>query len=140
MLDQTEPIKYKTWNRLWVFWLILIFIEFILYILSMFIGGRGSIFGYLNGLVGLFIPLGFYSLLFLVTNKFVIKAIISIGVVIIGLCISDPLAKKLKIPENRKWVFNLVLLLLLTLICDLILYAGWESLMLFLQGGPPTTV
>ena len=116
-MEHKEPIYY----RFWFSWVVLT----LLYL------GLGDIpiFAFL---VGLFVPFGFFNTMLSLS----IKGVLTFPLLILSLYYADSVARTLQITNPfKKLVFNLVWLLILTLVVDLILSYGWQSLYLFLNGG-----
>ncbi|MDB4939687.1 MAG: hypothetical protein JWO40_112 [Candidatus Doudnabacteria bacterium] len=121
------PPTLKIWEHPW-FWFAIVTV---IYWVSTFFGGTalGILLEYVRfrEIIGLFTPIGPLSIL--ATN-------IYIPGTIIGLIVGEFLLKALKVRGRRAIIFSLVMLLVITLFCDLVALGHWESFNILL--GKPT--
>lgn len=119
--------------KFWVWWLMLTAV----YVGLCFLGGldnpgTGTMLGYLTGFVGMFVPFGMLSILFLPSNPltlfiFLILIFLSIfnGVIICRFGLS----------AKQEILLNLAVLFVLTLLADISIYGEWNSLKILSEGG-----
>lgn len=116
------------------------------YILLTVSGG----FGKITGFVGLFVPVGPFSLVSIAgylssigtesadsVFEFFIPAVLVLSLLVLSLFYTDRISDKFGL-ENKKFlkiIFNLSALFILTIIVDLLLYRSWLSLEIFRNGG-----
>lgn len=127
--------KYIVFRSLWFWW----FLTTAIYLIFNTQGyppqeGASSMLGYVAGFVGLFVPFGFMSLIL-----FFVNALTWVGLAaFIGLMLS---AEKILMGRNlglgEKIFFNLLALLIITIIVDLIRGTAFQSFIIFSKGAFP---
>ncbi|MDO8593814.1 MAG: hypothetical protein Q7R59_02875 [bacterium] len=96
----------------------------------------GHIVGYISGLVGLFVPYGYLSLvLFIFPLTWVSLVVFLVLMVLIDLKLN-----KQNFSLSKRILINLLALLILTTMVDLIRGTAFESWWIFFNGGFPSLV
>lgn len=119
-----NQIKSNRFFNLIFFWLSITFIYVILILLSL---------NQVAALLGLFVPLGFYSIFILLASPLMwVISLIFVLLVIFG---SNYFLNKRDINLLLKVIIMLLILFILTILVDIIIYGSWESLNLLKNGG-----
>ena len=89
---------------------------------------------YIVGIIGLFVPLGPFSLIFLFGGAFLLW-LGSLSLIIFVIWFFSKIIKKWNINPIVNVLLIFVILFLLTIVVDYIFYGEWKSLEIFQHGG-----
>lgn len=125
-----KPFNAAEALKLWKFWVIItavyLFLQAPLQLL------KYSFIRYIAYFIGLFVPIGFASGIALILNPFVVM--IEVTLTLLTLIYGEKLAIKWGLNHLQKFLFNILILFLLTLVIDLIVWGGWKSMTLLIKG------
>jgi hypothetical protein len=128
-------MKYPWYQKMVTWWFGLT----VLYVIALFTIPDGSIFAKPLDVLGLFVPYGLWNPLY-TYGAFVHIELLPLAALAITICClatADRIAGKLNIHSPAvKVVFNLCLLLVLTVIVDYSIWGQWFSMRLLLGYGP----
>ncbi len=122
---------------LWFWWLIttLVYIGLQFSGLLKSEGGGASPLSYAHGFLGLFVPFGVWNGI-AVLQTFFGWGLLAVALFIVMVFGGDTLISRYGVTSGTTKVFyNLLVLLILTLLVDVIFYGGWQSWTWFTYGG-----
>ncbi len=115
---------------IWTWWVV-----FTILYLATFIGGgavQNPVRYVLNAIIGLFVPIGPWNLLFSIKPDETVKIhngwVIIFPLTLLTFFWTEKFAKKNPLPCTLRIFYNLGVLLVLTLVVDLVLWHQWKSL------------
>ena len=122
-------IKYKWYEKFWVNWLILTFVQLLPFLLSSFRNLNFSLPQNIESFINIFVPIGFFNFIFSISAK----GFITIPLLFLSFIFIDKLSKKIGIRNTfKKIFFNLLILFILTAVIDTVLWGNPCSIKEFL--------
>ncbi len=130
---ETNQNQYPLFRSLWVWWLFTSLLYLVFNALHWIKEGDGTPLGHLGGFIGLFVPYGWVSLIVSIMPM----GLVSIVVFFILMFIIDIAFSQWNLTLGRRILYNLIALLLLTILVDAIRGTFFQSWVIFFKGAFP---